>query len=90
MRGALLPLPNTPSLRGAQLKHRDFTLPIGILPTEGHIHIIPNIYLLTIHDYLLVQFDITYPFERASLDRKIQSSILTINMRGKEKWRITG
>jgi hypothetical protein len=30
MRGAIPPLPNTPSWRGAQLKHRDnFTLPIG-------------------------------------------------------------
>jgi hypothetical protein len=33
MRGAILPLPNTPSWHCAQLKHRDnFTLPAGHLP----------------------------------------------------------
>jgi len=38
MRGAIPPLPHTPSWRGAQLKHRDsftFTLPLLLLETEG-------------------------------------------------------
>jgi hypothetical protein len=40
MRGAIPPLPNTPSLRGAQLKHRDtftFTLITGEMTAEEHV-----------------------------------------------------
>jgi hypothetical protein len=44
MRGAIPPLPDTPSWRGAELKHRDFILIIIIIIIIITIVIIPGLF----------------------------------------------